>query len=371
MRGMWRRAVLFTILAACGGSTSTRPTPPHPPGPPGPEMRAHFIDVGQGDSTLLEFPCAAMLIDTGGELDPGFDSTAALRDYLDAFFARRTDLNQTIALLVITHPHIDHTRGIPMVLERYHVTHVIDDGLVRSSGGEQAKLLHEWLRSHPEVLHEDVHAAAAPPRGLTDDVIDPIRCDKVDPEIRALWGQVDVDPGWPIDAFGKRPFDNENNHSVVVRVDFGQSSFLFPGDLEEQAIADLVHAYQPTGLLDVDVYKVGHHGSRNGTTGPELAAMTPRIAVISSGPPTRHWDWTAWQYGHPSKRIVKLLGERVSDRRAPMSVLAGERREEFSEASVEQAIYATAWDGTVVIDADTGGRMHVEKKPPAVSRNAR
>ena len=55
----------------------------------GDTMRMHFIDIGQGDATLLEFPCGAVLIDTGGEQNESFASDQALRDYLDAFFARR------------------------------------------------------------------------------------------------------------------------------------------------------------------------------------------------------------------------------------------------------------------------------------------
>jgi len=55
-------------------------------------MRAHFINVGQADSTLLEFPCGAILVDTGAELNDDFDGVAALQAYLEAFFANRTDL---------------------------------------------------------------------------------------------------------------------------------------------------------------------------------------------------------------------------------------------------------------------------------------
>src|SRR4051794_32378866 len=59
-----------------------------------PEMRAHFIDVGQGASTLLEFPCGAILIDTGGQDD---DSSVALGRYLTEFFRRRPDLSNTLS----------------------------------------------------------------------------------------------------------------------------------------------------------------------------------------------------------------------------------------------------------------------------------
>jgi competence protein ComEC len=357
-------AALLVALAACGGGAGrVRPGPggPEPAQPPAPTMKSHFIDVGQGDATLLEFPCAAMLIDTGGELDEGFDGVAALRDYLDAFFARRADLHNTLELVVVSHPHVDHTRGLPMVLGRYQVRHVIDNGQVRSTGVADVTFLHAWLGQHPEVGHEDIHADQMTPGGLSDDVIDPIACPEVDPQIRVLWGQSMSDPGWPADSYGRLPFDNENNHSVVVRVDFGRSSFLFPGDLEEAGIGALVHAYAPTHLLDVDVYKVGHHGSRNGTTAAEVAAMTPRLAVISMGPSTRHWDWTAWRYGHPSKRVLELLERGLSDKRAHTEVLVGERGQTFTAFTLDAAVYATGWDGTVVVGADTRGRIRVER----------
>ena len=59
-----------------------------------PTMRLHFIDVGQGDATLVEFPCGAMLVDTGAEQNAEFDGVAQLESYLEAFFARRTDLSE-------------------------------------------------------------------------------------------------------------------------------------------------------------------------------------------------------------------------------------------------------------------------------------
>lgn len=77
-----------------------------------PSMSAHLIDVEQGAATLFEFSCGAVLVDTGGEKNGEFDSGAALQNYLDAFFERRSDLNRTIDLLVVTHPHIDHARRI-------------------------------------------------------------------------------------------------------------------------------------------------------------------------------------------------------------------------------------------------------------------
>src|ERR1700709_786735 len=70
-------------------------------------MRVHFIDVGQGAATLVEFPCAAVLVATGGETNADFKSDSELTAYLDGFFKRRPDLNNTFHLLVLSHAHVD------------------------------------------------------------------------------------------------------------------------------------------------------------------------------------------------------------------------------------------------------------------------
>src|SRR5205823_3395789 len=94
------RALALTLFAVAGfaqqaldATTATTPKAG--------EMNAHFINVGQGASVLLEFSCGAALLDTGGEVNGDFNSTTALTTYLDAFFARRTDLKKTLGLVVI------------------------------------------------------------------------------------------------------------------------------------------------------------------------------------------------------------------------------------------------------------------------------
>jgi competence protein ComEC len=249
-------------------------------------MRAHFLDVGQGSAAVLEFPCAAILVDTGGELNGEFDSTDELIDRLDEFFARRTDLNRTFHSFVLTHQHIDHTRGVKEVLQKYKVLNAVTNGVEDNSSGKAGqKALHNAvaLSEHSggtPIGFEPVRVKNLPTTGLTNAVIDPVSCPTVDPKITALWGFAGPMPGWT-----KEESKNPNNHSVVLRVDFGSSSMLMTGDLQEKAIASLLTRYKNTGLLDADVYLVGHHGSHNATTDAFLKVVTPKIAVISMGVP--------------------------------------------------------------------------------------
>lgn len=340
-------------------------------------MVLHFIDIGQGDATLLEFPCGAVLIDTGGEQNELFDSDKALLAHLDAFFARRADLNRTLDLLLITHPHIDHNRSALAVLERYRVRNVVDNGAdelhkhndgTEDPGATQQMAMHAWLRDHPQdppIAYQAVGARDVPPEGLTNPVIDPIAgcaASAVDPRLTALWGTVTED----LRTYG----DNPNNHSVVVRVDFGKASALFTGDLELIGLSRLATRYEAhPELIDVDIYQVGHHGSKNATIHYQMQMMSPRVAVISMGPYERDIPWTARKYGHPNIVALEHLAHPhhgVHARRTPIEAWIGikgawkdEKKEVFERRTIDRAIYATGWDGTVTITANANGWLDI------------
>jgi competence protein ComEC len=259
-------------------------------------MRAHIINVGQGNAALLEFPCGVILIDAGGESNAEFNGRQALSDYLKEFFSKRGDLNKTIDLFLITHPHKDHTLGVRDVLETYTVKNVVTNGQEYGSGSAQQKLLHKYVddseasEAVADVGFFESVTSKINSSGKTSQVIDPINCADVNPTIKVLWGRVPSAPAsWNTEAF-----HNNNNHSVVTRIDFGESSILFTGDMEDVAITDLVKKYKSTNLLDVDVYVVGHHASKNGSTLDLVKAMTPEMAIISCGDPERELAWTAW-----------------------------------------------------------------------------
>ena len=263
-------------------------------------MTAHFIAMGQADAALLEFPCGAMLIDAGAQ---DKDQVPELVAYLNDFFDRRPDLNDTLDVILITHNHIDHTLALREVVEAFTVENYIGSGHDSGKGTGDPN----WVRANADSrgitvlrLLDQLVEDSGSSNGLTNDTIDPIDCSPIDPEIHILSGALEDNPDW-----SDSEFKNKNNHSLVVRIDYGTSSFLFTGDLEESAIERLLDRYETTGVLDVDIYQVGHHGSHNGTTLDLLDVMTPEIAIISVG----EWNFgkkprkpfSTYAYGHSPK----------------------------------------------------------------------
>jgi competence protein ComEC len=310
-----------------------------------------------------------MLVDTGGENNEGFDSNAELVAYLDDFFSRRSDLNGTLHSLILTHPHIDHTRGVKDVLQRYKILNAVTDGLEEGSGKTGQIALHQKVSDSEGGDHPIGYVAAQVKdipknKGLTNEVIDPVKCPNVDPQITVLWGAVEDNLGWK-----RAVFNNLNNHSTIIRVDFGKSSALIQGDLEETAIPDFVGHYGSSNLLAADVYQVGHHGSANGTTQELLQAMHPKTAVMAMGPDTRHSTFSAWGFGHPRKTTVDLLQKFVAGSRNPITANVATAQHQFEPEQITKAVYGTGWDGTVVLEGDPNGSWRtVNLAPPANDR---
>jgi beta-lactamase superfamily II metal-dependent hydrolase len=334
---------------------------------PSPTMRVHFIDVGQGASTLFEFPRGAVLVDTGGETNDQFNCGAQLEHYLDAFFERRPDLGNSLSSLIITHPHLDHTRNIQRVVERYAPRNIVTNGITAGSGAKEQNWLQQYASAHQAgagaVGYRAIHREEVPPGGLTDNVIDPVIGPDVDPRLFVLWGQVATDPGWGKDR-GRSQFENANNHSVVVRVEFGRASVIVTGDLQDVAIHDMIRLHHNTAALRASVYEVGHHGSINGTTNELLDAMKPNYAVIEMGPVERHAEFTAWAFGHPRGEIVSMLERAIPTMREAIDVQVGLKSKEFEHRTLTKAIYATGWDGNIVLEGTADGVVSVVSPAP-------
>ncbi len=315
----------------------------------------HYIDVDQGAATLLEFSCGAILIDAGGR---GAAANDHLEEYLNAFFARRTDLAGRLDAIFVTHAHFDHDANLRRVADRFRPRHFVYNG---ARNPRIDRMIKEAANARPPVpvaSISDQQFRSTGTSGYTDDKVDPLECEGVDPEIRLLSGGRPTNPGWTAAEFG-----NPNNHSLVIRVDYGEASFLFTGDLETAGIGDLVQRYQGSTLLDVDVFAVGHHGADNGTTEAMLSAMSPEIAVIPVGhPETVEVPMSAWDHGHPREAMLELLARAISRQRSPAvdMMVFGAQEGVPRPFRVNAAIYASSRDGDIIITAGADGILQVQ-----------
>lgn len=286
-------AVLLT-LAGCAGdpgtsttsvpeSTTNAPspsdgspqttTPPSPgdsttePSPSG-TVDVHFINTGKGTSTLVVGPTGeTMLVDSGDWQDDGEYVLA----YLQAHDVDRLDY------LVSTHADADHIGGHAAVIEYFEtegegVGAVYDPGIAASTQTYERYL--DAIEAHDVTLYETRAGDTIPVEGAEIDVLAP--------------------PS-PYLASGDR-----NENSVVLRLGFGASSFLFPGDAGDAGEEYLVDEYG--SALNVTVLQAGHHGSATSSSASFLDAVDPRVAVISSP-----YDS---QYGHPDETVLERLGVR-------------------------------------------------------------
>src|SRR5262245_60456604 len=122
----WGLLFGLAILASCSRSVASPKTSSvnlTASERPAPEMTAHFIDVGQGAATFFAFPCGTMLIDTGGQDEKAIDRLMAV---LEKWFGDHPERQNKIDVLIITHPHLDHTMGLQRVAEKFTVLNYVD-----------------------------------------------------------------------------------------------------------------------------------------------------------------------------------------------------------------------------------------------------
>ena len=203
-------------------------------------LTVHFIDVGEGDAILLIQGDYAMLVD-GGSVEMGTTVFTYLRD----------NGVQKLEYLVATHPFVDHIGGLPDVLRRISVRNVLLPMVYHDTPAYNAFLI---------AVEDSGANVAVPFAGHTFTLGNAI---------------VTILSPNPTDEW-----ENRANYSIVMRVEFGSTSFLLMGDAMREVEANLLDS---TAHLSSDVLKVARHGASSATTSGFLDAVTPSIAIISAG----------------------------------------------------------------------------------------
>ena len=218
-------------------------------------LRVSFIDVGQGDSEFIELPNGETLLIDAGTNETGADVV----NYIESLGYSSIDY------VVGTHPHEDHIGGLDDVIRTFDVESVYMPKVTADT------------KTFEDVLD------AVDEKGLT---------------INTAKAGVTLVDGDGLSVKMLAPvldeYDNTNDYSAVIKVVYGDTSFLFTGDAEQYA-EDLI-----TGDVDSDVLKVGHHGSSTSTGEAFLERVSPSYAVISCG--------LGNSYGHPHTETIEKLG---------------------------------------------------------------
>ncbi|HZS07333.1 MAG TPA: ComEC/Rec2 family competence protein [Blastocatellia bacterium] len=240
-----------------------------------------FLDVGQGDAIVISFPCGAMmLLDSGGR--PPLGHTADENEAEEVFVEDRIGIGEAavapylwsrgikrLDLIAASHGHTDHTQGFTDLARSFDIGAALT-GVIPASDGQF------------DIFRRAATEAHAPLRAIM------------------RGGGFELD-GVRVEALA--PFPDEagapssaNNQSLVLRLTFGNRTFLLTGDIEREAEERLLAAGD---VLHADVLKVAHHGSRTSSTEEFIKSVAPQYAVISVAAPS--------PFGHPHPEILERL----------------------------------------------------------------
>lgn len=317
-------ALLVAALAALVLIFRQRHDEPHP-APASGRLVIHFLDVGQGESELIQLPDGeTILIDSG---DRGSPTVDLLRKYGV----------KEINLMIATHPHSDHIGEMRDIMGAFKVREFWDSGFNHTT------------RTYGDMLQEIKDEGikfATPKRGETR-TFGPVLIEVLNPS-------------------NELPDDNPNNASIVVRLSFGQKKFLFTGDAEIYEAAGKPSAWKQMlesekDKLHADLLKSAHHGSSNGTTRNVLDAVRPAIMTISCA--------AGNDYHHPHPKVMRMLEQdqnRIKVYRTDLegtltATCDGNDIEMSSDRQIAQArLYLTGDDvaGTVASDVRGESAQH-------------
>lgn len=245
--------IVCSLLTGCAGDLSNEASMPEIEK----ELFVHYIDVGQGDSILIQFPEDKVALIDGGTREAG----EKVVGYIKSLGLKRLDY------LIATHPHEDHIGGLPEVIRNFEIGKIYMPNKTANT-----KIFEELLT---EIEN----------KGLKITIVEGFKTIIDDENLKF----VTLGPL-------KDSYSNTNDFSIVTKIEYGENSFLFTGDIEREAEMDLVEE----GLeIKANVLKVAHHGSNTSSTIEFLEEVEPDYSVISLGKDN--------PYGHPHKEVMDRL----------------------------------------------------------------
>ncbi len=226
-------------------------------------LKIYFLDVGQGDASIIITPLQKMVLIDSGDCDEYHDYGEDVVKFITKLGFKK------INAVIISHPHRDHIGGLEYVLSKLPVESFYDPGYPYPS--------YVYQRVLEIVKHKNIKYTLA--RKDTKISIDE------NVELKILYPPKEL------------VFDDPNNNSVVLRVKYKDISVLFTGDIEKKAELEIVRLYKRNqSIISSNILKIPHHGSITSSTKEFLKLVSPEVGIISCGRNNR--------FGHPHRQVL-------------------------------------------------------------------
>lgn len=263
------------------------------------ETSVSFIDVGQGDCTLIMSNEKNILIDCGEE-----EKSDTVIGYLEFAGVKKLDL------VIVSHPHSDHYGGMAHILQRFDCDLVlmpeIDESMINDKSA-YALFMRTVEKRNIELKSPVIGEEFRLADNAFLEILSPIRTD----------------------------YEDLNDVSIMARYEHGENSFLFTGDVGFEAEYDIIDSGAD---IDVDILKVGHHGSAGSTSEEFLHYVTPETAVFEVAKENK--------YGHPKREVFERLARAGCDE-----------------------TYSTAYNGNIVFVSDGVSLEKITERKDAIYIN--